>query len=257
VWNMRKVTRRSFFTVALSLAAAGIQAQAPRRPSLGRETWYEALLEKCNPSGRDYGAWLARRRQALLDASVRQPQFRYSLSVTAWSLFLMGVCTKLWLDNRRRMRVTEEMMADIYGHDLYSRQAANEAIQKYNGHIEQCNREIEAAESGGGRPGWGDMATGSVKAELQRVVAQLEATTQDRNKLQEELRQKALIVADLSTRLDNLAKKVNAFREIGTSPAAPTPAGGNGDGARFVGQINRLQEELYVERQKNKRLKGA
>jgi hypothetical protein len=32
---------------------------------------------------------------------------------------------------------------------------------------------------------------------------------------------------------------------------------GNGDGARFIGQINRLPEELYAERQKNKRLKGA
>jgi hypothetical protein len=34
-------------------------------------------------------------------------------------------------------------------------------------------------------------------------------------------------------------------------------ADANGDGARLFGHINRLQEDLYAERQKNKRLKGA
>jgi predicted nuclease with TOPRIM domain len=96
-----------------------------------------------------------------------------------------------------------------------------------------------------------------LKTELQRVVSQLEATTQERNKLQEELRQKALILADLSTRLDNLAKKMNGSRDVNSTAAASTPGDGNGDGARSVGQINRLQEELYAERQKNRRLKGA
>jgi hypothetical protein len=43
----------------------------------------------------------------------------------------------------------------------------------------------------------------------------------------------------------------------GSGAAEPVSTSPNGDGARFVGQINRLQEELYAERQKNKRLKGA
>jgi hypothetical protein len=138
-----------------------------------------------------------------------------------------------------------------------SRQVAAEAIERYNCHIEQCNRAIEASEAGDARPGWGETQTDGLKAELQRVSGQLEATTQDRNKLQEELRQKALIVADLSIRLDALSKKVNGPRDTGGSAGEPVLAGTNGDGARFVGQINRLQEELYAERQKNKRLKGA
>ncbi len=46
---------------------------------------------------------------------------------------------------------------------------------------------------------------------------------------------------------------------VGSSggPGEPVSADANGDGARFVGHINRLQEELYAEWQKNKRLKGA
>ncbi len=131
---------------------------------------------------------------------------------------------------------------------------AKEAIEKYNQHIEQCNRALEAAESGNSRPGWGNSELEGLRAELQRIAGQLEATTQDRNKLQEELRQKSLIVGDLSTRLDVLSKKMNGPRDAASESSS---VGINGDGARFVGQINRLQEELYTERQKNKRLKGA
>jgi hypothetical protein len=258
VWNATQVTRRGIFTIVLCLASTSARAQAPpRQPSIGRETWYEFLLKKCNPSNFDYGAWLEKKREAFLEASVKEPHFWYSLWVTAWSLFVMAAYAKLYLDHRRKMRATAEMLADIYSHDSYSRQMAKEAIERHNHHIEQCNRAMEAAESGDGRPGWGSSEADGLRTELQRVASQLEATTQERNKLQEELRQKSLIVADLSTRLDVLSKKVSGTRGVDSGAAEPASTGTNGDNTRFVGQINRLQEELYSERQKNKRLKGA
>jgi hypothetical protein len=52
-------------------------------------------------------------------------------------------------------------------------------------------------------------------------------------------------------------RSVNGPRDTGSGAGEPVLTGANGEGARFVGQINRLQEELYAERQKNKRLKGA
>jgi len=243
--------------IVLTNAAPGVPAQTLPPQNSGRETWYEFMLKQFNPGNFDYGTWLEKRRKAFLEATVKEPYFWYSVSVTAGMLLMMAACTKLYLDHRRSMRVTAEMMADVYSHDLLSRQAATEAIEKYNQHIEQCNRAIEASEAGDARPGWGETQADNLKAELQRVAGQLEATTQDRNKLQEELRQKALIVADLSIRLDVLLKKVNGPRDTGSGAAEPVSTSPNGDGARFVGQINRLQEELYAERQKNKRLKGA
>lgn len=243
--------------IVLSFAASRVQAQTPLRPHVGRDTWYEFLLKQFNPSNFNYGAWLERRRQAFLEATAKEPYFWYSVLVTAGMLFMMVAYTQLHLDHRRSVRVTAEMMADVYSHDLLSRQAATEAIEKYNRHIEQCNRELESAESGEGRPGWGETRVDNLKAELQRVAGQLEATTQDRNKLQEELRQKSLVVADLSLRLDALSKKVSALRDTGGGAGEPVSADASGDGARFVGHINQLQEELYAERQKNKRVKGV
>ena len=255
--SMGRITCCGLFAVVLCLAASNIRAQAPRPPALVRETWYEFLLKKCNPSNFDYGAWLEKRREAFLEASVKEPHFWYSLWATAWLLFVMAAYAKLYLDHSRKMRATAEMLADIYSHDSYSRQMAKEAVERYNEHIEQCNRAMEAAESGDGRPGWGNSEVEGLRAELQRVASQLEGTAQERNKLQEELRQKSLIVGDLSARLDALSKKVNGTRGVDSGASEPAPTGANGDSARFVGQINRLQEELYVERQKNRRLKGA
>ena len=254
---MKPATCSGLLVVVLLLAAPRVSGQSPRQPRNGADTWYEFLLKQFNPHNFDYGAWLEKQREAFLEATVKEPHFRYSLSVTTGMLILMVAYAKLYLDHRRSMRVTAEMMADVYSHDLLSRQAATEAVEKYNQHIEQCNRAIEASEAGDARPGWGETLTDSLKEELRRVAGQLEATTQDRNKLQEELRQKSLIVADLSIRFDALSKKVNGPRDTGSGATEPMPTGPHGDGGRFVGQINRLQEELYAERQKNKRLKGA
>src|SRR6266403_3521427 len=254
---MKRLVCCGFLIIVLPLVVPSMPAQTPQRQNVGRDTWYEFLLKQFNPRNFDYGAWLEKRREAFLEATVKEPYFWYSVSVTAGMLLMMAAYTKLYLDHCRSMRVTAEIMADVYSHDLLSRQAATEAIEKYNQHIEQCNRAIEASEAGDARPGWGETQADNLKAELQRVAGQLEATTQDRNKLQEELRQKALIVADLSIRLDVLSKKVNGPRDTGSGAGEPVSTRPNEDGARFVGQINRLQEELYAERQKNKRLKGA
>ena len=254
---MKQLVRCGFLLIVASLIASSVPAQTSSRQNSGRDAWYEFLLKQFNPRNFDYGTWLEKRRKAFLEATVKEPYFWYSLSVTAGMLLMMAACAKLYVDHRCSMRVTAEMMADIYNHDVLSRQAASEAIEKYNRHIEQCNRAIEASEAGDGRPGWGETQLSTLKAELQRVAGQLEATTQDRNKLQEELRQKSLIVADLSMRLDALSKKINGARDTGGGVGESMLTGFNGDGARFVGQINRLQEELYSERRKNKRLKGA
>src|SRR5690242_12645989 len=254
---MRLAICHALLMFVLTSATPGVSAQTPPRQNSGRETWYEFMLKQFNPSNFDYGTWLEKRRRAFLEATVKKPYFWYSVSATAGILLMMAICTKFYLDHRRSMQVTAEMMADMYSHDAFSRQAAAEAIERYNQHIERCNRAIEASEAGDARPGWGETQADSLKSELQRVASQLEATTQERNKLQEELRQKSLIVADLSTRLDALSKKLNGprngRRDAGESEATDASA----SGTRFVGHINRLQEELYTERQKTKRLKGA
>ena len=221
----RHVMLNMLLTATLCLASTAARAQQPKRPYFYRETWYEALLKKCNPTNFDYGSWFEQRRQAFLDATVNQPQFWYSLWVTAFGLLVVAFLWKRLIDASRKLEAMETAVADVYNHDLYSRQVAKEVTEKYNEHMEQCNRAFETSEAGEGRPGWGDGQLDSVKAELQRVSAQLEATTQERNKLQEELRQKSVIVSDLSLRLDGLSKKINAGVRSGSEEPSPNGKG--------------------------------
>jgi len=252
---MREIAARTLLAIVLLFPASLPAAQAPGQPHLGRETWYEVMLNRLNGSHKNYGEWVEERRQALLAASVQNPFFWYSFWMTVCaSLFALALLKRV-TNSREARREHARIEADIRNHDLHSRERAKEAVERYNKHIEECNRATEASESGDGRPGWGNSAVESVKAELRRLAAELEATTQERNKLHEEVRQKSLVVADLSTRLDGLSKKVNAPRDTGGDDSASSVS--NGDSARLIGQINRLEEELYAERQKNKRLKGG
>ncbi len=252
---MRETAARTLLAIVLLFPAFPRAAQPPGPPHLGRETWYEVMLKKLNGSHKNYGEWVEERRQALLAASVQNPFFWYSFCMTVCvSLFALALLKRV-VNSREANREHARIEADLRNHDLHSRERAKEAVERYNKHIEECNRAAEASESGDGRPGWGNSAVESVKAELQRAAAELEATTQERNKLHEELRQKSLLVADLSTRLDGLSKKANGPRDTGGGDSASSVS--NGDSARLIGQINRLQEDLYAERQKNKRLKGG
>jgi hypothetical protein len=150
------------------------------------DTWYEFLLKQFNPDNFDYGAWMEQRRQVFLEASVRNSYFKYSAGVTIALLLVVVVCAKQWIDHRRTMWITAEMMADLYNHDLYSRDIAEKAIEKYNQHIKRCNRAIEAAAQGNAVP-VADRDTEQLRTELKRVTDERDRYLQERDKAQTEL----------------------------------------------------------------------
>jgi hypothetical protein len=165
-----------------------------------RDTWYEFLLKQFNPSNVDYGDWMEQRRQAFLNESVRNPYFRYSTAVTIVLLLLTVVCAKQWIDHRRSMWITAEMMADLYNHDLYSRDVAEKAIQKYNDHIECCNRATEAGQhenavqsTGSDQESW--------KAQLEHVTEERDRYLRERDAAQRELDTNRLTLTELSLRV--------------------------------------------------------
>jgi hypothetical protein len=227
------------------------QPPAHPQPYQGHDTWYEFLLKQFNPDNLDYGAWIEQRRQAFLAARVRNPYFGYSLFATLALCLMAAVCAKMRIDQRRTLWITAEWMADVYNHDLYSRESAKEAIQLYNEHIERCNRAIEAGESGRPVLNAVNEQTETLRAELQRVGTELAAAKRENETLQEQLRAKATLITEISLRLDDLRK--------GTASDGYRANGGGVQGAHpdLVKHINGLQEQLYAERQKNRQLKGA
>ena len=229
----------------------GQRQTPPARPIYQRgDTWYEFLLKQFNPTNFDYGTWMEERRQVFLNESVRNPYFRYSTAVTIALLLLTVVCGKQWMDHRRTMWITAEMMADLYNHDLYSRDFAEKAIEKYNHHIERCNRVIEAGQHGSTLSA-ADTDADQFNAQLQKTAGKLSQATKDNEALQKQLEQKANLIVDLSLRVDGLTKK------SGGSLASAQPIDVSGADPNLIKHINELQEQLLVESKKNRQLKGA
>jgi hypothetical protein len=231
------------------MAAAQAQGRTQQPPN----TWYEFLLKQFNPSDIDYGKWMEERRRVFLAASAKNPYFPYSLGVTIWSLLVMIAYAKLRIDRRRERYLTEEMLTDVYNQDLYSRQAAREAIAKYNNHVEHCNRAIEA---GSGQANSGSTSENDeLKGKLQKSADDLRVVTSERDQLSEELKQRSAVVTDLSLQLQALSEKIDGkggAHAVGQA-GLPLPA----SNAEYMKLVNSLQEQLHTEREKNRRLKGA
>jgi hypothetical protein len=213
------------------------------------DTWYEFLLKQFNPTNFVYGEWMEERRQIFLDASARNPYFKYSAGVTIALLMLLGVCVKQWIDHRRVLWVTAEMMTDLYNHDLYSRDVAEKAIEKYNRHIERCNRAIEANQHDTAMPG-AEPDHEAWRTKLEQVAEERDRYLRERDAAQKELDTNRRTLAELSLRLDTMSAKPNNGKP-GTSVELST------SDPTVVRHINNLQEQIYAERETNKRLKGA
>jgi hypothetical protein len=231
--------------------AQGLHQVSPVRPVYQpHDTWYEFLLKQFNPDNFDYGAWMEERRQVILDQSVRNPYFRYSTAVTIALLLLTVVCAKQWIDHRRAMWITAEMMADLYNHDLYSRDVAEKAIQKYNDHIERCNRAIETGQHATAAQGT-DSDHVSWKAHLDHVTEERDRYLRERDAAQRELDTNRRTLTQLSLRVEGMSMKQGTNGETGPSVEL------NAADPNVVRHINNLQEQLIAERNKNRQLKGA
>jgi hypothetical protein len=242
------VGNRSGRQVRSAAAASPTPAPAPGEPRLHQRSWVDVALEQFNPDDLDYGAWMEQRRQAFLDAKLRNPYFHYSLWSTVGLLLMFVVCAKLWIDNRRFLWITAEQMADLYNQDALSRKAAHEAIKRYNDHIEACNRAIEMEQSGRSN---GFQIAPTAEGELRRLEEELGKTRAENSQLQVENTTKEKTLAALSLRIDGNGGSVPGGNATNNGPDLSQAD------AKLVSHINRLQEELYAERKKNKRLQGA
>ena len=217
-------------------------------PYQHQDTWYEFILKQFNRDNVDYGNWLEQQRHNLIELHLKNPYFLYSLWTTIALILAAAICVKQRIDQRRAMAITAEMMADLYNQDAYSRQAAQEAIERYNEHIERCDRAIEGGETAAGTSG-GEIE--QLRTELMRVAEQRDSATRDRDIAREELQRKSEILAEMSVRLETATSKAGAASAPRVSPDIRAAD------AKLVTHINNLQEQLYAERTSNRRLKGG
>ena len=224
-------------------------AQGGARRIARGDTWYEFALKQFNPKNHDYGAWIEERRRAFLSATVANRYFWYSLCTTAGLALALLLYAKQRLDYGRALGIAAECMADLYNQDQYSRDVARDAVDKYNRHIEECNRVIEAAETGTVTPA--AAVNSDANKEIERLHGELNAALTENRKLKAELEQKKNQLAEFSARVDSLSKHLDGN-------TVPVPAGDDeSSNSALIARVNQLQQELYAGKGKNQRLKGA
>jgi hypothetical protein len=234
---------------APSKSGADLAAARVQSPYQRQDTWYEFVLKQFNPNNVDYGNWLEQQRRSLIERRLKNPDFLYSVWTTIALILAASISLKQRIDHRRALSITAEMMADLYNQDAYSREVAQQAIERYNRHIEHCNRAVEMGDNRAGL-GAASKELEQLRTELMRVAEERDIAIRDRDLARAELRRKSEILADMSVRLDSTTSKSAA------SPAKTTPDL-RGTDARLVTHINTLQEQLYSERNNNRRLRGG
>jgi len=272
---MRRVLCTVIFVLATSMSASGqarpryetrrrrvappapAQTLAPYSPSprglyQPSMTWYEFMFHQLNPHDTDWGAWYQERREALVDASIRNQYFWYGFWATMAIILLLAWLIKSLYDCRKEKRIMGDMMEEAKAHDAYSRQVAHEAIRRYNDHIELCNRAIEAQQTGqAARTAAGSQAD-QLQNSLEKVQDELEDLKRDKTRLEAEVQQRQAAIPELSRRIEALSENTRGNGHGQDGPA--TAAVSDPEALRL---INDLQQQVRYERDQNKRLKGG
>jgi hypothetical protein len=219
-----------------------------------KDDFFHASTKLVNPHDVDYGAMLEQRRQAFLDASVANPFFWYSALTTTLLMALMLAYGVRVMDDKRRLWRAAEILTDVWNDSELARANAQAAIEKHNRHMRECNRVIEAQLSGRSSPA--TLEASDARNELTRVRGEIDNLDSERKVLKAKLEEKEKLVDNLSARLSALEKSRpnGSFVPLGKE----NRANGHGESeTKLIARINQLTQQLELEKQKNRTLKGA
>jgi hypothetical protein len=260
---MRKMFRVTCCILAL---AAPLFSQAQRgepviQPSAGppyqhpavvtrpyQQTWYDGLLRQFNPDNLDWGQWLEQRRQAFIEQTAYNPYFKYSLLTTILLMLVSFALAKSEIDKSRILRLAQERHEALLAQDKRTRRIAHQAIRRHNTHMEKCNRVVER-EAAAQRVVSVAAAAADAEGRSEEALAEAANLRRERDVLASKVEEHNATVGQLAARLNSVAVGVPETKDGVSSQTGPS----QGD---FVKQINDLQERLYRERERNKRLKG-
>jgi hypothetical protein len=250
--SRRAAPHRVADTKAGQSPAAGYSPLAAQGGYRGqRTTWYDALAHSLNPKNIDWGRRWEERRAAFLENTIANKYFVLcAFLVLCFYTALLAVGWIAW-DHKKDIRYFETELVKARNWATYWKGRAVEAITKHNGHIERCNRVVEAGETG---IPIGDAAEAiDLRLELERARAELQNVTSEKLRLKGELDEKAKTISELSLRVDAVSKKISN----GKPDADPAGTASPDDKAALVARINRLEAALASATQENRRLKGA
>ena len=225
------------------------QRRSSTRPYVGKDDLLHFATKQVNPSDADWGARIERRRLAFMEAMVANPFFWYSALTTALLMVLMVAYGVRVMDEKRKLWHAAEILTDVWNQEQHSQSVAQTATDRYNRHMLDCNRVIEAQVSG--RPSPGMFEANDAREQLERLRAERDNLDSDNRRVKAELEKRDGVIQNLSARVKDLEP---LFDQNGSGAQRP---GGSDTERRLIAKVNQLQQELATEKQKNRALKGG
>jgi hypothetical protein len=237
---------------AASVSARDSSSPAPQHLYERHTNFYEFLLRQLNPYDKDWGGWYEERRAALVTSALHNPYFWYCIGLTLACFSLLAALLKSQSDQERQDDIMGERMDEMRKFAACSHQVALEAIDKYNTHIELCNRAIEAKEAGLTTAVAGGSQNAQPQANPTKAREEMELQKRDKTRLESEANHGATTAPGPSNGTASPSDKGGSNGQGKEPPNPLTPSY-----ADLVRQINILQQQVIAEQDKNKRLKGG
>ncbi len=238
--------------LAASPSARDSASPAPRLLYEHNLNFYEFVLRQLNPNDKDWGGWYEERRAALSGAALHNPYFWYCLGLTLALLAILAALLKSQSDQDRQYDIMGERLEEVCKFAANSHLVALEAIDKYNTHIELCNRAIEAEEGAQATAVAGGSQNSQPQANPTKAREETELQKRDKTRMESEASHTATTTPDRSNGGASPSNKGGTNGQGKEPPNPLTPSY-----ADLVRQINILQQQLIAEQDKNKRLKGG
>jgi hypothetical protein len=233
--------------VTVQAAVGNRQSTISNQPT----PWYDRVLRRINSSDFDYGAWLEERRASLLSASIRSPQFWYSVVVSSLLALFILAYAKRCSDFHKLAWMCSGWLADFYNETLLCREQRDEAVDRHNRHIEKCNRAVEAELDGS----WKQQQNQELeqwRERYEQLARVAEETAGENKRLALILSEKERLLSDMSVRLQDLEEKIKAKGYMVGGQTLTI----NESNKLLVNRINILERQLRDEQTKNKALKS-
>jgi len=191
-----------------------------------RESIWEFYLKALNPREIRWGDEIDRRLVVLAEQSVGNPYFRLCAFQMGLILVLLLICWLWWGKTREIKWVAAESLTDAINAKRIADQRALEAVDRYNRHIEMCNRVIEGQESGvGGGQGGADW-----QREVRDLQAQLATERTQSARLDAELKKRDEFQTQLERRIEQMESAMGDRQ--------------NGANSELVARLQRAEAEL-------------
>lgn len=247
VWGQGE--RTALGTTEQSKAQHSTHQRPSSRLYVGKEDFFHFATKQMNPSDTDWGTWIERRRETFMDAMVANPFFWYSALTTALLVVLMVAYGVHVVDEKRKLWHAAEILTDVWNQEQYSQSIAQTATERYNRHMLDCNRVIEAQVSG--RPSPGTFEANDAREQLERLRAERDNLDSDNRRVKAELEKRDGVIQNLSARVKDLEP---LFDQNGSGAQQQ---GSSDTERRLIAKVNQLRQELDTEKQKNRALKGG